>query len=271
MKAPRSSELGPPRLQAFAGAAPDLEARARRWFEAGPGPGDVVIKPERVWRCGSLAVKRFPAQLSVRLGLRRSGARLNAALHYALAPVRTPTPWMILEARNGESLLVCEFIEGRFLGAMWNEGGPGVEAFPHFMAAMHTRGIFHGDFHLFNALWDGRDWVLLDLEGLRHALRRMRRRSLILDHWGRVHFSLRGARGLKDCFATYAKAAGLGWEVERVWPRIVALSAAMALERGVDPAYTLRDGLDPVPAYMQKAPDAPQAWSAPALKLGEGP
>lgn len=262
------SEL--PRVRLFDGAEPELEARARRWFEYGPGPGDVVIKPERVWRSGPLAVKRFPAQLSVRLRLRRSGARLNADLHFALAPVHTPTPWLVLEARDGSSLLVCEFIEGRFLGAMWNDGGPGVAAFPHFMAAMHTRGVFHGDFHLFNALWNGRDWVLLDLEGLRHPLRRMRPRSLIFDHWGRIHFSLRGTLGLKACFATYVEAAGLGWDVERAWPRIVALSGAMAVERGVDPAYTLRDGLDPVPSYMQKAPDAPRAWSAARPELGEG-
>lgn len=270
MKTSRAAELGPLRVQAFPGSVPELEARARGWFEHGPGVGDVVIKPARVWRSGPFAVKRFEPRLSVRLGLRRSGARLNADLHSALRPVHTPIPWMVLEARNGESLLVCEFIEGRFLGAMWNDGGPGVAAFPHFMAAMHTRRIFHGDFHLFNALWNGHDWVLLDLEGLRHRLRTMRTRPLIFDHWGRVHFSLRGARGLKDCFATYVKASGLGWDVERAWPRIVALSAAMAQERGVNPAYTARDGLDPVPPYMQKAPDRPQTVAATHSKLGEG-
>jgi hypothetical protein len=249
--APRSFRIGPLRATAFAELETGLEQRARDWLERGPGPQDELLKRGRVWRHGKYAVKLFPARASVALGLRRSAARLNADLHERLFPVRTPEPYLVLESRAGSSLLVFEFIEGRFLTTLWDEGGPAVAAFPHFMALMHQNRVFHGDFHLYNVIWNGSDWLLLDLEGLRHALRRTRPRRLSMNQWGRVHLGLHGPRGLKQAFSTYVKAAGLAWDVEREWPKIVALSAQMAVERGLDPAYTLRDGLDPVPERLR--------------------
>ena len=221
--------------------------KARVWFERGPGPGDEVFKPGRVWRHADLAIKRFQPEPLLRLGLRRSRAWRSADLHSALAPLPTPKPRLVLEDSNGGSLLVSDFVRGKFLSALWNAGGPGVHAFPHFMAAMHRRRSLHGDFHTYNALWNGREWVLLDLDGLRGPLHSLRRTSLILNHWGRIHLALRGARGLRDSFATYLEASKLAWDLERSWPKVVACSGSWAAMRGVDLGYLQRDGLDPAP------------------------
>ncbi len=235
------------RVRAFDPPQAGLEAQARAWLEHGPGPGDELIKPGRVWRHADLAIKLFPAEALVRLGLRRSRAMRSAELHKSLLPLPTPRPRLVLEDRSGSSLLVADFVRGEFLNALWNDNGPGVKAFPHFMAACHRCSTLHGDFHERNALWDGRDWVLLDLDGMRGPLHNLRRETLILGHWGRIHMSLRGARGLKDSFATYLDSAKLAWDLERSWPKVVACSARMARMRGMDTAYLQRDGLDPAP------------------------
>jgi tRNA A-37 threonylcarbamoyl transferase component Bud32 len=241
--------LEAPGLRAFAYGEErgELLELARAWLARGPQPEDQVLKEGRVWRHGPYAVKRFEPGLSVRLHLRPSHARRNAQLHFALAPVPTPRPYLVLEDRSGASLLVAEFVAGEFLHHLWNAGGPGVEAFAGFMAEMHRHGVFHGDFHLGNALWTGRAWVLLDLEGVRARRRTLDRRTLVLDQWARVHLGLRGARGLQATFRTYLELRGLRWDVARVWPEIVARSRSLALARGADPAYVERDGQDPTP------------------------
>ncbi len=256
---PQRTALGPPSnitiiprrniggLQVRALGPPDarLEAQARAWLEHGPGHGVVVIKPGRVWRHGELAIKVFPAEHLVALGLRRSRARRSAEMHASLAPLSTPRPRLVLEGNGGRSLLVSEFIKGQFLNVIWKDNGSGVQAFPHFMAEMHRRGRLHGDFHESNALWTGREWVLLDLDGIRGHLHSLRRFSLIVRHWGRIHMALLGASGLKHSFATYLDAAKLTWDLERSWTKVVACSAGMARQRGIDPAYAQRDGRDP--------------------------
>ncbi len=235
------------RAHAFDPPKVGLEEQARVWFEQGPGHGDEVIKPGRVWRHADLVIKLFPSEPLVRYSLRRSRARRSAELCRTLAPLPTPKPRLVLEDRTGSSMLVSDFVRGEFLSALWNDGGPGVKAFPHFVAAMHRRNTLHGDFHTHNALWTGREWVLLDLDGLRHPLHSLRRTKLIVGHWGRIHFALRGARGLRDCFATYLEAAKLTWDLERAWPKVVAYSANWAGMQGVDLGYLNRDGLDPAP------------------------
>ncbi len=224
-----------------------LEQLALKWFQSGPGREDVVLKPDRVWRHGPHAIKRFDRELLVQLGLRCSRASRSARLHVELAPIVTPRPQVLVEARSGASLLVSEFVEGRFLDLLWNAGGPAVEAFPHFMALMHRAPRLHGDFHLRNVLWDGSNWVLMDLDGLRGAQHRLRRRSLILRHWARVHFSLRGAQGLRQSFATYLNAAELDWEPASTWKKILGQSESMAKARGIDTGFVARDGMDPAP------------------------
>jgi hypothetical protein len=153
----------------------------------------------------------------------------------------------VLEDRARGSLLVSEFVAGEFLHRLWNGGGPGVAAFPGFMAKMHEHGVFHGDFHLGNALWNGSAWVLLDLEGVRAGRRTLDRRTLVLDQWARVHLGLRGARGLQAAFEEYLERRGLRWNAAAVWPEIVQRSRHLALARGADPTYAERDGQDPAP------------------------
>ena len=237
--------LGNAQAWSFAPLPTGLAQRARVWLESGPSAGDQVLKPGRVWRAGEFAVKRFESEPSVRLGLRRSPALRSAAVHFRLLPIRSPRPFLVLEDRSLGSLLVSEFVEGGSLAWMWNGGGAGVQAFPLFLAAMHRRRIFHGDFHLNNVLWDGREWVLLDLDGLRPPLRSLRTRTNVIDHWARVHLSLRGSRGLQESYRSYLAAAQLDFEIP--WAEIVERSRELAHERGIETAYADRDGLDPFP------------------------
>jgi hypothetical protein len=230
---------------------PNVRARLEAWLERGPDQDCETLKPGRVWRFRDVAVKRFPSEGLVRWGLRRSRARRTAELSLALEGVRTPRPIAALEARNGASLYVSEFVDGELLHRIWNAGGPGVEAFPRFLALLHARRVFHGDFHLQNAIWDGRDWVLIDLEGLRHPLRSLPHVKRMLDDWARVHFSLRGARGLRPAFERYLGALredrAIWGDADRAWTSIVERSRRLAVERGEDSSYVARDGQDPSP------------------------
>lgn len=247
MRAARS--IAGPGLRAFAydAVGGELLERARAWLARGPEAEEEVLKEGRVWRHGPYAVKRFDPELGVRLHLRPSHARRNAELHFALAPIPTPRPYLVLEDRTRGSLLVAEYVEGEFLHRLWNGGGPAVAAFPGFMAEMHKHGVYHGDFHLGNALWNGGAWVLLDLEGVRAPRRTFDRRTLVLEQWARVHLGLRGARGLRDAFEAYLKQRRMRWNAARVWPEIVQRSRRLALARGADPSYAERDGQDPAP------------------------
>lgn len=250
MRARRS--IAGPGLRAFAygsagGGEGELLERGRAWLARGPGAEDEVLKEGRVWRHGPYAVKRFEPELGVRLRLRPSRARRNAQLHFAVAPIATPRPFLVLEDRARGSLLVSEYVSGEFLHRLWNGGGPGVAAFPAFMAEMHQHGVFHGDFHLGNALWNGRAWVLLDLEGIRARRRTFDRLTLVLEQWARVHLGLRGARGLQAAFDEYLKLRRMRWSAAAVWPEIVERSRRLALARGADASYVERDGQDPAP------------------------
>lgn len=246
MKVERFSQGGI-RGFAYEGAPTELRERAVAWLEHGEGRGDEAIKPGRVWRSGPYAIKRFEPEAMVRLGLRASRARRNALWHSRLAPIRSPRPWIVLEQRSGASLLVSEFIEGSFLAPLITSNDAAVAAFPGFLAAMHRRGIFHGDFHLLNALWDGREWVLLDLEGLRHPLRSLGRRARAAEDWARVNTSLRGAPAVHAAFEAYRTL--LPPHAAPAWSRILARSRRLAIERGIDPSFATRpprvDGQDP--------------------------
>jgi hypothetical protein len=232
------------RAAAFDDLEPAALETALSWFEHGPRPEDQVLKAGRVWRHGNCGVKFFPRRGALRNKLRRSRARLCADLHFALAPVPTPRPLLVLENDSGESLLVYEFVEGQFLDGVWESDAAAVAAFPHFLADMHRRQTFHGDFHLRNFVWNGQTWVLLDLDSVRPALHFLRWKSLIFDHWGRVHLGLQGARGLKNCFRQYLSSSGLGWDSEWAWARVLTTSARLARQRGLDTSYALKSGPD---------------------------
>jgi tRNA A-37 threonylcarbamoyl transferase component Bud32 len=95
---------------------------------------------------------------------------------------------------------------------------------------MHAGGVFHGDLHVRNMLWNGREWVLLDLESLRHPLRALRRRRIIEDQWARLVCSLGGREGVQASFEAYLREAGLGWEPAEAWRRVERRARAIAPE-----------------------------------------
>jgi len=213
----------------------ELEARLPGWVARGAFEGTETIKPGRVFRLGEHLVKRFPREPAPKRWLRPSPAERNARAHLGLG-VRTPRPELTLRGNRasglaGGSLLVGEFVRGSHLPELWDAEPDAVAAFAGFMATAHRAGVFHGDFHLWNVIWNGAEWVLLDLEGLRHPLRRLDRRRLVLDQWARVYWSLERDPRVRDLVDGYLDAAGLGWAAGRTWEEVVAREAELRRRR----------------------------------------
>ena len=209
----------------IAEALPGWLERGSVQVEAGPG-GEVCeeLKPDTVWRVGSWAVKVYARRGGLEGRFRQSQA-LRAAELARLLPVRTPTPLLALEQRSGprrrSGLTVSEYIEGRWLHRLWDDEPAAREAFPAFMADMHAKGVFHGDLNVRNMLWDGSEWVLLDLEGIRGGLRKRLPRRLIEAQWVRVIATLRGRPGARELYEAYARETGTAIrESERQWEQI---------------------------------------------------
>ena len=257
-------ELGRARGFRYGELPAGIEARLGEWLRLGRVPeGDgEVLKPDTVWRVGSWAVKVYPRRGGLEGWFRHSPAVRAMELARVL-PVRTPRPLLALELRSGgrrpqpeqpdqpgqpdpsdphdqpgradpprhpgqpvSGLSVSEFVEGRWLHRLWDDDPPAREAFPRFLVDMHTRGVFHGDLNLRNMLWDGTEWVLLDLEGVRRGLRARLPRRLIEAQWVRVLATLRGRPGSRELFEAYLKQAPEGgpWSEDpaAVWERIEA-------------------------------------------------
>jgi len=188
------------------------------WAERGDLSAARPVKPGRVWRVGDVAIKRFDPRHGPIERLRPSPARRSAALHARIAPVRSPAPVAVLErGGRGESLLASEFVEGGFLHELWESDPAALAALPAFMAGMHGAHVFHGDLHAGNMIWDGKDWFLIDLDGLRHPLRTLFPRQLILDHWGRLWFGVGRRPGMRPLFESYLDRMDLGWDRDDAW------------------------------------------------------
>lgn len=195
------------------------------WLErgaVGPGEGE-VLKAGTVWRVGSYAVKVYPRRGGLEGWFRQSPA-LRAAELARVLPVRTPRPWLALEQatgpRRGTGLSVSELVEGRYLHILWDDEPAAREAFAGFMLGMHTHGVFHGDLNVWNVLWNGSEWVLLDLESVRRGLQAVLPRRLIEAQWARVIAALRGRPGSRELFESYLAAAGRDDHRGELWRRI---------------------------------------------------
>ena len=218
---------------------PDLERELPEWIRTSRVADGVEIKPERVYRWRDCVVKFTPARRGVRHALRSSAAIRSARLAEKLRGIRTPRPWVALdvpsEGGGRRGLLVTEFIEGRFIEEIWRGDPLAMERFVDLMVRMHRRRVFHGDFHFHNVIWNGEDWFLIDLEGIRQPLRTLKPRRLIEDHWARIHFCLALPDELRAHFERYLELAGLDWDPTEAWESVSARSRGFLESWGAPP------------------------------------
>jgi hypothetical protein len=200
----------------------EIEAALARWLADERVPEGIEVKPGRVWRLDAWAIKLAKPRGAVDRWLRASAAVRAAELHAAVLPIRSPAPLVALERRAGRrlvsSLLVIEWIDGAELRLAWRDDPAARAAFAPFMADMHARGVLHGDLNVRNVLWNGREWILLDLDGVRRGLHRLRARKLIEAQWARLAAAL--GEGVRACFDEYVRCAAGRIDGERAWPRI---------------------------------------------------
>lgn len=217
----RPIRVGEARGYAWGDIPRDVMGRLPAWLAERRVPEGEDLKAGRVFRYGSWAVKFTPPQSGWRRWMRRGPAFRSAFANEALAPIPTPRPLLALEwpAEGGgrHGLLVSQFVDGRFIEEVWRQSSAAMEAFVAFLADMHARRVFHGDFHWHNAIWDGERWYLIDLESLRHPLRTLFPRRLVIDQWARIDFCLALPDGLEPHVARYVELSGRGWDPREVW------------------------------------------------------
>lgn len=232
--APIPYALGSARGFRYREVPADVAERVESWLDTRHVADGAVIKIHEVYRRGPWLIKIFPESESWKNRLRRGPAVRCAELHARLAPIRTPAPLLALERREhgrlGRSVLVEDFIEAASLSEAWANDERAVRDLPEFLLAMHRQRVFHGDFHPANLLWTGSEFVLIDIVALRHPLRCLRPRQLIVDQWAslqrRLGASDRDER-VRAAFERYTELAGGSWSVARDWPRIVRRAAGL--------------------------------------------
>lgn len=201
----------------------DVESALPRWLALGHVEEGKAIKAGHVYRWGRWLVKFTSRSRALKDIFRRGSAIRIADLHKRLLPIRTPAPLLALELRRGffleQSVLVTEFVEGPTLREVFGRDKRATQALGPFLASLHGQGVFHGDLHPRNAIWNGSEWVLIDI-ALRHWLRRFSRRRLILEQWAMLAYKLRPENVVEECFASYLAAAGMNWDPKASWSEV---------------------------------------------------
>lgn len=222
--------LGRARGVKFGALPPEIASALPRWIETQRVEGGVELRAGRVWRSGAWVVKFGGAE---RL-LRASSALRAARAAQDLRGVPTPKPLVALEWRAGArvvgSVLVTEFVHGRALFDVWSTDERAVDAFAVFLHTLHTAGVYHGDFHPENALWDGVRWVLIDLESLKRRAPWRSWSSIAETQWARVLRAVDFDPRTEQLFARYDTLAEPAHDADArraAWSRIE--SAARAL------------------------------------------
>jgi hypothetical protein len=194
-----------------------LEARALEWLAAERAADGIELKRGRVFRVERLVVKFFARERRPWRVWREAPALRSARAHARELGVRVPRPILAIGRRNEPSLLVTDFVAGPSLAEAWLDEPAARAALPTFLAAMHRRGVFHGDLHPRNVLWDGEALVLLDLIGLRHVLRTLPRTRLAHEQWAQLGCRLDWDPRLRTAFASYCAAMGQAARSEARW------------------------------------------------------
>lgn len=206
------------------GALPhEIELALPRWIASARVDGGVELKPARVWRVGAWMIKRFEPSGFVDRFLRASPAIRSARLAARIAPVRTPRPLFALQDRSigwSTAWLATEFAEGAHVHEVLRSDAAALDALPSFMATMHGHGVLHGDLNVWNLLWSGGEWVLIDLDGIRGPLHRVRRRAIADEQWVRLAATLRDVEFARPLYERYLERMGERSELSPRWSRI---------------------------------------------------
>jgi len=195
---------------------------------AGLGAEPLRQGPERsVWRWRELVIKLY-GRGDVRDLLRPSQARRAAEAHTRLLPIRSPRPRCALAIRSFGRLvgsaLVYEFVQGPDLTETWRRDEAADRGLPELMAAMHERRIYHGDFHARHLIWNRDAWVVIDVDSLRHPLRKLSLRRLALNEWARLVVELGASDTLRRAFDAYLVARRSRWDAHASWASILRRS-----------------------------------------------
>lgn len=218
-------ELEGIRVRRYGAAQPELEALIPSWLRDGEAKGAQEIRAGRVWRWNGFAVKLFRTRAGLAAQVRSSRAMRSAEIYSEIQPIRSPRPVLATHDAFGRSLLVYEYVEGKQMKDLWTTDSLARERFPEFLAEMHMRGVYHGDFHLDQAIWSAGHWYLIDLEGIRHRLRNFFPKRLVEGHWSRISFDLMfhckaAPEELRALFDRYLEASGYTDDPDGLWKRI---------------------------------------------------
>jgi hypothetical protein len=211
------------------GDVPDaIENSLPHWIEAERVEGGVELKAGRVWRVGEHVIKLSKPHGAIDTWLRASSSVRAADMHARVLPVRTPGPALALERRIGRRLtaswLVAEFVAGEHLQRAWNDDPAARATLPSFMALMHNHGVLHGDLNPRNLIWTGKQWVLIDLEGVRRGLQVLRSRRLFEDQWARIVAAVRDEDAVQPAFVEYARVTTTSKDPGAAWQRVLRRS-----------------------------------------------
>jgi len=211
----------------YAAVDPALAMLVPAWLATLSVPEGSVLKAPDVHRVGALVVKFF-RQPSLFGWVRPPRAVRSAERYFWCLPLRSPRPLLAAGRRLGaRSLLVREHVSGTLLFDHWRSGSwdaRSEEALVTFLAGMERHGVIHGDLHPRNLLWSGTEWVLLDVDGLRHRLHDPGR--VLVGQWARFVLHLGDEARVRELHRRAAEHLGstrVAWEAVR--RRVAALES----------------------------------------------
>ncbi len=210
-------------LQA-AGPPPEVSVVLPQLLHAEVPEGVAVLKPGAVYRVGATVVKLYRRGSRRFARLRPPQALRAVRSYYRLLPVRSPRllHWDRLGPTDYGSILVYEFVEGSTLLELWKtEASQWRAALPQLFADIFATGVLHADLHAGNLLWGPDGWVVLDLDGIRHGLHGLRRRTITENTWARLLFDFKDDDAGEVLYREFHGLAKLPWDADDSWARIM--------------------------------------------------